>query len=92
MVEATIDLVDAYESLGERAREAAGGMGLGGAGEPVCREWRFKARSALKRVLGRGREGWAGGVEGEGGVEGRNEGWSRLEKRLAELKRGLGET
>lgn len=86
VVEATIDLVDAYESLGERAREAGGGIGLGVVGEPVCREWRFKARSAVKRVMGRGREGWG---EGE---EGTNEGWSRLEKRLADLKRGLGET
>lgn len=84
VVEATIDLVDAYESLGERKREA--GMGEG---ELVCREWRFKARSAVRGVLGRGREGWGGGGSGSGGgEEGGNEGWIRLEKRLGELKKG----
>ncbi|KAL9010355.1 MAG: hypothetical protein Q9173_004707, partial [Seirophora scorigena] len=41
VVDATGDLVDAYESLGERSREA-------GTGEPVARDWRFKAKSALR--------------------------------------------
>ncbi|KAK4693549.1 tetratricopeptide repeat protein 27, partial [Lecanoromycetidae sp. Uapishka_2] len=58
--ESTIDLVDAYESLGERARES--GMG---AGEPVAKDWKFKARSALRSVLARAREGW----EGDAGYE-----------------------
>ena len=53
VAEATIDLVDAYESLGERKREA--GMGEG---ELVARDWRFKARSAVRGVVGRAREGW----------------------------------
>lgn len=94
VVEATLDLVDAYESLGERRRES--GMGEG---EYVCKEWRFKARSALRGVLGRAREVWGGdggGGEGGGGGGGesgeekarkRKTGWERLEMRMEELKR-----
>ncbi|KAI4282644.1 MAG: hypothetical protein L6R35_005340, partial [Caloplaca aegaea] len=41
VVDATEDLVDAYESLGARTRE--GGMGEG---ELVAKDWKFKARSA----------------------------------------------
>ncbi|KAL8922226.1 MAG: hypothetical protein Q9208_005305 [Pyrenodesmia sp. 3 TL-2023] len=70
VVEATGELVDAYESLGERTRE--GGMGEG---EMVARDWRFKARASLRSVLGRGREGWEG-----------SEGFEALEGRLRELK------
>lgn len=72
IVNATIDLADAYESLGERKRES----GLG-SGELVCNEWRFKARSAVRGVMGRARDGWEG-----------TEGWERLEGRLAKLKVG----
>lgn len=68
--DASIDLVDAYESLGERKREA--GMSEG---EPVCKEWKFKARSAIRGVLGRAKEGWEG-----------TEGYELLEERLGELK------
>ncbi|KAL8711849.1 MAG: hypothetical protein Q9220_003793 [cf. Caloplaca sp. 1 TL-2023] len=82
VVTATMELVDGYESLGERVREGAGervgeGKGEGkGEGEMVCKEWRFKARSAVRGVLGRGREaGWEGG-----------EGWRVLEDRMEGLK------
>lgn len=68
--DSTIDLVDAYESLGERIRES--GMG---AGEPVAKDWKFKARSALRSVLARAKEGW----EGETG-------YMMLDERLQELK------
>lgn len=71
-MDATVDLADAYESLGERRRE--GGMG---AGELVCKEWRFKSRSAIRAVLGRAKEGWAG-----------SEGIAALEKKLRELRVG----
>lgn len=67
VVEATTDLVDAYESLGERKREA--GMGEG---ELVARDWRFKARSAVRGVVGRAREGWEGSKALEG-LRGRGE-------------------
>ncbi|KAL9593522.1 MAG: hypothetical protein Q9219_007512 [cf. Caloplaca sp. 3 TL-2023] len=72
VVDATGDLVDAYESLGERVREK--GMGEG---EVVARDWRFKARNAVRGVLGRGKEGWEG-----------SELFERLRGRLEELKRG----
>lgn len=68
--EATIDLVDGYESLGERTREA--GMA---AGELVAKDWKFKARSALRSVMSRAKEGW----EGDAGYE-------ALSERLQELK------
>ena len=67
VVEATTDLADAYESLGERKREA--GMGEG---ELVARDWRFKARSAVRGVVGRAREGWEGSEALEG-LKGRGE-------------------
>ena len=72
VVDATVDLADAYESLGERRRE--GGMG---AGELVCKEWRFKSRSAIRAVLGRAKEGWAG-----------SERIAALEEKLRELRVG----
>lgn len=70
VVEATIELVDAYESLGERKRE--GGLGEG---ELVCKDWKFKGRSAVRSVMGRGKGGWEGDA-----------GWEVLENRMRELK------
>ncbi|KAL8973884.1 MAG: hypothetical protein Q9197_001864 [Variospora fuerteventurae] len=70
VVDATENLVDAYESLGERTRE--GGMGEG---ELVAKDWKFKARSAVRGVLGRAKEEW----DGDEGVE-------RLRDRLGELR------
>ena len=58
VAEATSDLADAYESLGERTRES----GLG-EGEVVAKDWRFKARSAIRAIIGRAREGWEGSSE-----------------------------
>ena len=68
--ESTLDLADAYESLGEREKES--GMGVG---ELVAKDWRFKARSALRSVLARGKEGWQG-----------DEKYEVLNERLLELK------
>ena len=68
--EATIDLVDGYESLGERTREA--GMA---AGELVAKDWKFKARSALRSVMSRAKEGWEGDAR-----------YEILSERLQELK------
>ena len=70
VVESTIDLLDGYESLGERLREA--GMG---AGELVAKDWRFKARSALRSVLARAKTGWEG-----------DDGYEDLGERLKGLK------
>lgn len=71
--DATTELVDAYRSLGEQRREA--GMGEG---ELVCKEWRFKARSALRGVLGNAKD-WE--AEDEDGYQG-------LVDCLAELRSG----
>lgn len=70
VVDATVELIDAYESLGERRRES--GMGEG---EFVCKEWRFKSRSAVRGVLGRAKEGWE-----------TSEGYETLDRKLREFK------
>ena len=58
VAEATSDLADAYESLGERTRES----GLG-AGTLVAKDWKFKARSAIRGIIGRAKESWEGTPE-----------------------------
>ncbi|KAF2089592.1 TPR-like protein [Saccharata proteae CBS 121410] len=70
VVDATVELVDAYESLGQMERTE----GLA-AGEPVAKDWRFKARTAVKGITSRGRDSWEG-----------TEGWERLKECLAGLK------
>ena len=71
VVDATLELVDAYESLGERGKEE------GSEGEVVEKGRRFKGRSAVRGVMGRGKEVWGG-----------SEGFERLKGRLEELKGG----
>lgn len=71
VVDATMELVDAYESLGEMERTE--GLAAG-SGELVCKQWRFKSRSAIRGVMGKARERWEG-----------SEGWNRLEGRLGLL-------
>lgn len=70
VVESTIDLADSYESLGETTRES--GMG---AGELVAKDWKFKARSAVRSILARAKDGWEG-----------DRGYETLNERLQELK------
>lgn len=70
VVVATGELVDAYESLGERSREEGRGEG-----ELVAKDWRFKARAAVRSVLGRGKEGWE-----------ESEGYEGLRRRGEELR------
>ncbi|KAI9793261.1 MAG: hypothetical protein M1816_000682 [Peltula sp. TS41687] len=70
IVEATVELVDAYESLG--SMEGTNGAH---ADTAVTTGWRFKARNAVRGVLGRGRDSWEGSVE-----------WDRLQERLQQLK------
>ncbi|KAF1952297.1 TPR-like protein [Byssothecium circinans] len=72
VVQQTIDLVDAYETLGPRERSE--GLAAG-SGELVARDWKFKARSAVRSVLGKGKEGWEDSA-----------GWERLRERLDGLK------
>ncbi|KAI9819336.1 MAG: hypothetical protein M1832_004041 [Thelocarpon impressellum] len=68
VVDATVELADAYESLGQRADES-------GSGAPVAKDWRFKARSAVRSVLGKGKEAWEV-----------SDGWERLKECMEGLK------
>ena len=72
VVDATIELADAYESLGER--ETTEGL-KAGSGQLVCKNWRFKARMAVKSTIGRREKAGLGGTEA-------------LEQRLQDLKAG----
>lgn len=54
------DLVAAYESLGEME-------GKHGAGDVVCQNWRYKARSSIKTLMSRGKNYWED-----------SDGWDRL--------------
>ncbi|ORY07377.1 hypothetical protein BCR34DRAFT_626443 [Clohesyomyces aquaticus] len=71
-VDQTIDLVDAYETLGSRERTE--GLAAG-SGELVTKDWKFKARSAVRSVMGKGKDTWED-----------SEGWERLKERMEELK------
>ncbi|KAF2127629.1 TPR-like protein [Dothidotthia symphoricarpi CBS 119687] len=72
VVDQTIDLVDAYETLGPRERSE--GLAAG-SGELVAKDWKFKARSAIRSVMGKGKENWEDGP-----------GWQKLRERMDELK------
>ena len=50
VVSSTLELIDAYESLGEK--EISEGLGAG-SGELVCKNWKYKARMAIRSVIGR---------------------------------------
>jgi hypothetical protein len=71
IVEATVDLVSAYETFGPREKTE----GLGAGGELVMKEWKFKSRSAVRGIMGRGRDSWEG-----------TKGWNRLVEALEGLK------
>jgi tetratricopeptide (TPR) repeat protein len=68
----TIDLVDAYETLGPRERTE--GLAAG-SGELVAKDWKFKARSAIRSVMGKGKEAWED-----------SKSWELLTERMEELK------
>lgn len=70
VVDATVELCDAYENYGPLERTE--GMS---AGSLVAKDWKFKARSAIRGILGRGRDSWEG-----------SEGWERLQDALGQLK------
>ena len=72
VVNQTIDLVDAYETLGPRERTE--GLAAG-SGELVAKDWKFKARSAVRSVMGKGKENWEDTA-----------GWDKLKERLEDLK------
>jgi tetratricopeptide (TPR) repeat protein len=70
VVEATVRLCDSYESLGPMERTE--GMG---SGEPVAKDWKFKAKTAVRGILGRGKASW-----------GDTKGWERLRDVLDSMK------
>lgn len=72
VVDATVDLVDAYQSLGTMERTE--GLAAG-SGELVMKDWKFKSRSAIRGVLGKGKDSWEG-----------TEGWERLQQALEDLR------
>lgn len=67
-VEACSDLVSAYESLGEMP-------GKHGAGDVVCKDWKYKARTAVRSLMSKGKNMWEG-----------SEGWESLIAMRDELK------
>ncbi|KAI9708670.1 MAG: hypothetical protein M1828_002692 [Chrysothrix sp. TS-e1954] len=75
VTESTIDLMDAYESLGERGKTE--GMAQG-SGELVAKDWRFKARSAARGVLGKSKGNWE-----------HTDAYQRLSERLEDLRSGM---
>ncbi|KAK8217248.1 hypothetical protein M8818_001501 [Zalaria obscura] len=72
VVDATVELCDAYESLGPR--EKTEGLGAGD-GALVAKDWKFKARSAIRGIMGKGKDAWEG-----------TDGWERLKDALDQLK------
>ena len=78
VVEATIDMVDAYRSLGEVEVEKEGLVNDGGEKVMVAKDWRFKARSVLRKTMGWGRK--------DGKEEEEEEGWKKLEEAVEGLK------
>ncbi|KAK4630918.1 TPR repeat-containing protein [Fulvia fulva] len=72
VVDATVRLVDAYESLGQRERTE--GMAAG-SGELVAKDWKFKARTAIRGILGKGKDAWEDGT-----------GWEKLKESMEGLR------
>ncbi|KAI9663170.1 MAG: hypothetical protein M1821_008218 [Bathelium mastoideum] len=71
VIDATIELCEAYESLGPRERTE----GLSAGQEVVAKDWKFKARSAVRGVMGKGKGSWEG-----------SQGWAKLEHKMVELR------
>ncbi|KAM5432003.1 hypothetical protein MferCBS31731_007673 [Microsporum ferrugineum] len=76
IVKATETLVrKGYAVYGGMDKEAEDGTKQGeDSGELVARDWRFKSRSAVRGILGKGKQFWDG-----------NEGWMRLDALLKEV-------
>ena len=72
VVQETQKLVKSYEELGQK--EKTEGMAAG-SGEMVEKQWKFKARSAIRGIVGRGKASWED-----------TEGWNRLQNLLDGLR------
>lgn len=70
VVDATVRLCDSYESFGPMERTE--GMG---AGELVAKDWKFKARSAVRGIMNKGKECW-----------GETAGFEKLQETLENVK------
>jgi tetratricopeptide (TPR) repeat protein len=68
---ATVQLAEAYKLLGQM--EKVEGMGAG-SGELVRKDWKFKAKSAIRGILGKGKESWEG-----------SKGWDNLQDLMQSL-------
>lgn len=66
-VDACSDLIAAYESLGELP-------GKHDAGDLVCKDWKYKARSLVRSLISKGKAVWED-----------SEGWYRLKDMLSDL-------
>jgi len=71
VVDYTIDLCDAYESLGPM--EVTEGL-KANQGVVVAKDWKFKSKSALRGIMGKAKPNWED-----------SQGWIRLTEKLAEL-------
>jgi tetratricopeptide (TPR) repeat protein len=74
-----MDVVKATERLVRDGYAKIGGMEKEGhPGELVAKDWRFKARSAVRSIMGKGKELWEG-----------SEGWLRLKELASEVSGGV---
>lgn len=71
VVDATVRLCDSYESLGPMERTE----GMGAGEELVAKDWKFKARSAVRGITNKGKECWESTA-----------GWERLQEATEEIK------
>lgn len=79
IVDATVRVVrEGYAGLGMKVRETTGEKeGEEGESELVAKDWRFKSRSAVRSVLGKGKEYFEG-----------TEGWGKLKELQSEVAGG----
>lgn len=67
IVDACEDLVSAFESLGELP-------GKHGAGDLVCKDWKYKARTTVRSLMSKGKDMWED-----------SPGWERLQNMKRDL-------
>ena len=72
VVQETQQLVKSYEELGQKVKTECMAAG---SGEMVEKQWKFKARSAIRGVVGRGKASWED-----------TEGWNKLQNLLDGLR------
>lgn len=68
---------DGYAKIGGMEREGQTEPSAEGEGKLVAKDWRFKARSAVRGIMGKGKELWE-----------ESEGWNRLKELASEISGG----